>query len=46
MGPSHAVFAFASFWWFEQYPGFARYLTNHCKCVHRDKTVIIYDLID
>jgi hypothetical protein len=43
-GAAHLAFAWNVFWWFDEYPQFARYLHHTHACTLRSDDVLIFDL--
>ena len=43
-GARFIIFGWPAFWWLEQYPAFAGYLTERFRQVHRDEDLIAYRL--
>jgi glycosyltransferase involved in cell wall biosynthesis len=42
--PSHIVFAWSCFWWFDAFPGFARYLETRYTRVLQSQSIIAFDI--
>jgi hypothetical protein len=43
-GGTHLAIAWPASWWLDHYVEFARFLSTHSRCVHRDRRVAIFDL--
>jgi glycosyltransferase involved in cell wall biosynthesis len=43
-GASFLAFAWSSYWWFQHFPGFSKYLRSHYPCVLRNTRLTVFDL--
>jgi hypothetical protein len=42
-GASHLALIWSTFWWLEQYPRFARYLRDQCRCLVDNPDVVVFE---
>lgn len=43
-GASFLVLVWSSYWWFDAYPAFSRYLRNHYRCLMENEELVVFDL--